>query len=363
MTILIDLTSLSYHLTGIERYALCIAEKMIEIDQDSQYILLFRDEIYEGLRAKIDGNRVKAEVIHGNNKILFNLFQLPIHLYKIEADVYLFLAITSPLLFLKKGIVTTMHDMAVWDFPSAFSVIKRVYFKFHARISLKSAEKIITVSNFSKERIHSILHIDYCKIFVIPSAISDSLCIHTNNYTDVFSKYNLPKKYILSLSTLEPRKNLKLLVRAFSDVVYDVDYDLVLVGRIGWGVEELLSLVKDQNRIHAIGYVDDSDVAALYKNALCFVFPTAYEGFGLPPIEALHMGTPVISSNAASMPEVLRKQATFFESDSQDELKQLLLTIEETRPFMKKELDSYQKENYKFDTSALKIIKLLNNVY
>ena len=360
MIILIDLTPVSYHMTGIERYAVCIARKMIEIDKDNQYILLFRDEIYGSFNDLVDNRRVKSIILHGNNKAVFNIIQLPCELRKINADIYLFLAITSPILFSRKnGIVTTMHDMAVWDYPRAFSLMKRIYFKFHARVSLKGATKIITVSEFSKNRISKILKIDNDKIFVVPSAISET--IKTSTDINVQHKYNLPQKYILSLSTIEPRKNLKLLVESFAEISPKVNYDLVLVGRKGWGVDELLSQLSNQERIHVTGYVDDEDIASLYKNAMCFVFPTAYEGFGLPPVEALAMGTPVISSDAASMPEVLRHQAVYFKSGNKEELQDRLLNLEDNIPLMPHELDEYQKEKYDFSSSAREIIRIVND--
>lgn len=359
MVVLIDLTPVSYHLTGIERYAVCITEKLIEIDQYNKYILLFRDEVFSKLKDKIDGNRITATIIKGDNKAIFNLIQLPAELHKLKADIYLFLAITSPILFSAKGIITTIHDMAVWDYPKAFSTIKKIYFRMHARISLRKAKKIITVSEFSKGRIHSILNIDEDSIHVVPSAIADSL--NSEISVDIYEKYHLPPKYILTLSTMEPRKNLKLLVEAFSEVTDLVDYDLVLVGRKGWGVDDLLSKTRDQTRIHATGYVKDEDVSALYKNALCFVFPTAYEGFGLPPVESLAMGTPVISSDAASMHEVLRNQAIYFQNEDKESLKKCLVDLYKLLPTMPRELDEYQKTNYSFNESAKKILSIIGD--
>ena len=176
---------------------------------------------------------------------------------------------------------------------------------------------------------------------------------------NINEKYNLPDKYIMSLSTLEPRKNLVLLLNSFAGVMDKVDYDLVLVGRTGWKMDEVVKKYNSMSRIHLTGFVKDSDVALIYKNTLCFVFPTLYEGFGLPPIEALALGTPVISSDAASMKEILMEQAVYFKSGNENELKSLLLNLEKNMSTMPRALNEYQKKNYNFKISAKKILKIL----
>lgn len=363
MVIAIDLTSLSYHITGIERYALCISESMLLQDDSSEYILIFRDEIYSTLVPYIDGKRVKAKVLHCNNKLIFNQLILPIKLYGLKADIYLFLAFTSPILFWKKGIITTIHDMGAWDYSQALSLLQKIYCRVGCTASAFLAETILTVSEFSKGRICSILKINNSKVHVVPSAIAASFSYDCKiPIQRLQEEYGLPEKYIMTLSTLEPRKNMKLLLDAFVQVEDKVDFDVVLVGRQGWKIDELINEINQQNRIHLTGFVEDEEVVGIYKNAMCFVFPTAYEGFGLPPVEALALGTPVLSSDAASMTEVLRGQASYFESGNQEALEKKLLTMKNDIKSMPKCLDEYQLENYRFDVSARKILNIINNL-
>lgn len=360
MTVVIDLTSLSYHVTGIERFALCVSEKLLKIDKRNKYILLFRNEVYPSFLTYVNNDNVKVKILHGENKLIFNQIILPCALYSTKADVYLFMAFTSPILFFRRKIITTIHDVGAWDFPESLNFLQKVYCRVGCYISAKVAAKIITVSEFSKKRIHKILHVDKHKIFVINSAVSDIfLCESSGDKHLVFEKYNLPDKYIMTLSTLEPRKNMKLLLEAFSEIQDEVNYDLVLVGRKGWMMDEIIQKYNSKERIHMTGFVEDSHVATIYKNAMCFVFPTLYEGFGLPPVEALSIGTPVISSDAASMPEILRNQAVFFENNNLNELKALLLNLENEVSKMPCELDEYQKKNYRFDVAAKKIIEII----
>lgn len=360
MVIAIDLTSLSYHLTGIERYAACVSDKMLERDECNFYVLIFRNEIYPLFKNKIDGKRVIAKIIRGDNKFIFYQLILPYHLYKLKADCYLFLAFNSPILFRKKGIYNAIHDMGAWDASESMKKSQKIYWRVTMRIAVKLSKGIITVSEFSKRRIIELLKCPKEKIHVIYSAVYEGItkdyCV---DFKTIREKYHLPDKYIMMLSTLEPRKNMSILLEVFSKIADDVDYDLVLVGRKGWMMDQVLGRYNKQKRIHITGYVKDEHVSHIYKNALCFVFPSLYEGFGLPPVEALALGTPVIASDAASIPEILQKQAVYFKSNSMSELKNILLGLEEELNVMPHELNEYQKIEYDFGRSAEKVLKLI----
>ena len=360
MTICIDLTSLSYHLSGIERYAMCMTEKMIDLDQRNKYVLIFRNEVTQVFKNRIDGNRIKAVVLRGNNKLLF--FQVTLYrtLKRIKASKYIFFAFPSPLFFKKKGIINTIHDMGAWDSAESMTLLSRYYFRISYRRAAKVSEKIITVSKFSKGRIHEILRIPNTKIEVIYSAIYGNMLNGKEvPFETIKKKYGLPEKYIMTLSTLEPRKNMKTLIEAFNNVAEKVGYDLVLVGRKGWKTDDILEENRVKKRIHFTGFVEDEHISSVYKNALCFVFPSLYEGFGLPPVEALAFGTPVVSSDAASIPEVLMDQALYFHSDSRDELEKILIKLESIVDEMPKGLNDYQREHYSFSKSAAKLLELL----
>ena len=356
----IDLTSLSYHITGIERFALCITEEMLRADKNNEYVLFFRNEIYPTFRPYIDNKRVQARVLHGNKKLLFFQITMPIELYKIKADNYLFFAFPSPILFFNKNVYNTIHDMGRWDCPETKGV-HLFYFKTTESIALKKAKHIFTVSIFSKERISKLMNISLDKITVVYNGIADTLSKESDiDFEILKEKYKLPQKYIMFLSTLQPRKNLKLLLEAYSEVMNSVDYDLVLIGRVGWNVDDLINKYNLNGRITFTGFVDDADVAGIYKNAMCFVFPTLYEGFGIPPVEALGMGCPVISSDSSCMKEVLRNQAVYFENNNKEELKKLLIKLSDEVLSMPRQLDDFQKTNYSYKVSAKKILSILD---
>ena len=355
---LIDLTSLSYHITGIERYAMCMAEEILKADKSNDYILLFRDEIHPKFLPYIDKNRIIARVIHGKNKLLFFQVIMPIELYRIKADNYLFFAFPSPILFNNSRIYNTIHDMGRWDCPETKG-LHLFYFKTTETIALRKARHIFTVSEFSKERINKIMNVSVNDITVTYNGIANSIVNTNSNIDDVRKKYKLPEKYIMFLSTLQPRKNLKLLLEAFSEIMNMVDYDLVLIGRNGWNVDELIEKYNLEGRIIFTGFVKDEDVSIIYKNAECFIFPTLYEGFGIPPVEALALGTAVISSDSSCMKEVLRNQAVYFKNNDKEELKQLMLNLSEVVGNMPRELDQFQVANYSYSVSAQKVLSVI----
>lgn len=360
MRILIDLTALSYHLTGIERYALCVTQEMLRQDNNNRYILLFRNEVYPELADIIKKRKnIEIVILKGEHKLLFFQVTIPLALYKHKADRYLFFAFPNPILFFSKRIYNTIHDMGRWDFPGK-SKLALFYFKTSEKIALKRANRVFTVSEFSKSRIHDLIGIPKKNIIVTYNGISRNFSSSNVQFEEIRDKYNLPDNYIMFLSTLQPRKNLKLLVEAFAEIKEKVTYDLVLIGRKGWEVDELIAKYSVGNRIIFTGFVADEDVAAVYRNAICFVFPTLYEGFGIPPVEALAMGTPVISSDSSCMKEILREQAVFFKNNDKEALKELLLKLPQMAETMPKELDNFMIKNYDYANSAKIVLDTIN---
>jgi len=179
----------------------------------------------------------------------------------------------------------------------------------------------------------------------------------------VRKKYDLPTRYILTLSTMEPRKNMGLLVEVFLKTPELQKINLVLAGRKGWMIDDLIDRIDSQknNNIFVTGFVDDDDLPYLYNMADVFVFPSLYEGFGLPPLEAMACGCPVISSNAASMPEILGDAAMFFNNDAES-LKEKLFEWEnksqDEKELIKKEAKK-RADKYTWKESALMLEKVI----
>lgn len=326
MKILIDLTSLADNFSGIERFAACISKELI---QNSKYnfVLLFKNTIHPMFERYKNLSNIEFITIRGSNKLIFNQIKLLRIVKHIDADWYLFLAFPPPIFLRKKNVISAIHDIGCWDCPDTMKFLSKWYFRVSYKVAVKQSRYIVTVSEFSKKRISEKLHVSDKNLILLYNGIAD---VFLNFIYDVESarlvrdKYHLPNQYILSLSTIEPRKNLNLLIKAYSILVkeHKICIPLVLAGRKGWKVDNLLkgldSDVKKQ--IFFTGFIDDSDLPYIYKEAEFFVFPSKYEGFGIPPIEAMACGTVVLSSDATSLPEILGNSAVYFQSGNIDDL-------------------------------------------
>ena len=378
MKIAIDLTSLADNFSGIERYAMNIARELIEMDSREKhtYILLFKRKIHSGFKQYQGKKNVVFKVWKGQNKLLFAQVLLPLHLYSIRADAFLFLAFQSPILFRHKRIYNTVHDLTCWDCPETMKKHMEWYFKLSIRNALRVSRKIITISEFTGKKIRKKFH--YCKekIILAYCGISDVFMDYargqkiplskeeTEKRLEIRHKYHLPEQYLLCLATLEPRKNLPFLVEAYVELQEEESFDipLVLAGRKGWKMDEFLNRIEEtyRRKIIVTGFIEDKDLPYVYHMADCFIFPSIYEGFGMPPLEALAVGTMVISSDAASLPEVLGKAASYFRLGDKQELKEKMrLGIRQKTPDVAVEEIQKQIGKFQWAASARKIAKEL----
>ena len=360
MRICVDLTSLADNFSGIERFALSISKELIK-NTEHHWILLFKNSVHKEFSGEAEN--VEKIVINGGNKLIFNQLIVPIKLLGIKADRYFFPAFPAPFFFFNKNAFNTIHDLSCWDCPGSNKKYMIWYFKIMYWKASLCNKKIITVSEFSKGRICKILRVKPENVFVVYNGISDQF--NNSELTDeekkrVEEKYSLPKEYVLCLSTLEPRKNLRLLLDAYSSLFHEGIIDeIVLAGRKGWKMEDFLKGYPEEflQHVHFTGFVDDEDLPAIYKLAKVFVFPSLYEGFGIPPLEALACGTPVISSDAASMPEVLGNNAVYFINDNKNSLVDTLRNNDVIKCL--RNVTILFMDRYSWSSSALKLVKYL----
>jgi len=226
-------------------------------------------------------------------------------------------------------LVVTIHDLSFIHFPYFFTIKMRFW---HWLINVKKlarrADVIIADSQHTKRDIVELLKIDPAKIEVVYPGVAEH---YFNQVSDdiklaVRKKYNLPDKFILYLGAIEPRKNLESLVEAYLQLA-NPDYDLVIGGGVGWKSQRILGLAAKSERIKLIGYVAEEDKAALYQLATAFVYPSYYEGFGLPLVEAMASGCPVIAGHTSSQGEVVGDAGLLVDPHNINSIKQAMIAI------------------------------------
>ncbi len=311
MRIGIDASSTIPPRTGIGNYTYNLLQALGRIDKENEYILYFNYFRPSKIIPKFEQpnfekviNRIPCRV----QRVLHNNLKLPIELFVGKIDVF-----HSPNYFLPptrgaKGIIT-IHDITFKRFPETQTRSDTRYANKWVPEALKMANGIITDSQSAKRDIIELLGVPENKIDVIYGAV-DQRFLPINDIQilqEVKMKYNLPEKFLLYVGTLEPRKNISGLLQAFAILRQNISYKLVIAGGKGWLYDEIFEIVRKLNLTEDVifaGYVPDEDLPAFYNLADLFVFPSLYEGFGLPPLEAMACGVPVVCSNTSSLPEV-----------------------------------------------------------
>jgi glycosyltransferase involved in cell wall biosynthesis len=249
--------------------------------------------------------------------------------------------------------VLTVYDLVQHYYPEyvAEKTLQRLQ-KYLPR-SLEKAEHILTISEATKKSFIEVMGVPEEKITVTLLAAEQIFHdpISPETKRAVAEKYALPKDYVLAVGTLEPRKNLRTLLEAYALLKPDQRQPLVVVGGQGWSFDETKALIgelKLADEVIFTGYVPDEDLPALYAGATVFVFPTHYEGFGIPVAEAMAVGVPVICSNTSSVPEVAGPAGRMFDPNSSAELADTLKEVLGSRTLQDEMATASQAQGRKF---------------
>jgi glycosyltransferase involved in cell wall biosynthesis len=227
--------------------------------------------------------------------------------------------------------VLTVHDLIFKRFPQYHKPLNRWYLNLTMPLFTKQADLIIAVSEATKRDLVSFYHLDPEKIRVVYEAADPRFAPQPEDVVArVLRKYGLPERYILFVGTIEPRKNLTRFLDVYSALYKEGLTDaFVVVGKRGWLEGDFFRRLEDDSLPPVIlpGFVSDEDLPAVYAGAQALVFPSLYEGFGLPMLEAMACGTPVAASRAGSLPEIGGDAAVYFAPDSVDEMVSVLVRL------------------------------------
>jgi glycosyltransferase involved in cell wall biosynthesis len=276
---------------------------------------------------------------------------------------------SAPLGF-NKPVVVTIHDIISLLFPETIPFASRMFYSKWMPFSYRKASQIITISESTKKDVVRVLGIPEEKITVIPLGFDKKIQkrVGQQMIAKVKEKYKLPENYLLHIGTLEPRKNLDFLIDVFSGVMqHNENLGLVITGKKGWYYEGLFEKVKDlslQKRVIFTGYIDEQDKAAIYQGARIFTFPSIYEGFGLPPLEAMAAGVPVISSDTSSMPEVIGDAGVLISPYDKEAWEKAIIEVDANEKLRNEMIakNAMQVEKFSWDKTAEKTIEIYSKV-
>jgi len=322
----LDARAATNHFPGIGRYVVNLARAMIPLLSEDERLILLHDPAQPSGwdLTTLAGQKVQVVDVPLSPFTLRQQWAIPRTLRRLEADLY-----HSPFYLMpyRPGLPTllTMYDLIPLLFPQQVSPAARLLFRWMTALALRAASHVIAISQATRRDLQAFYHLPPRKVTTIPLAADPSF--HPQPPAEierVRRKYGLPERYLLYLGINKPHKNLVRLIDALSRLTFDVSrFTLIIAG--AWDPRypepqqraEALGL---DNAIRFLGPVPEADLPALYSGATLFVFPSLYEGFGLPVLEAMACGTPVICSNTSSLPEVAGEAAVMVNPLDVDEL-------------------------------------------
>ena len=338
MHVVLDARYLARHESGVGHYTRRLIAGLAGIDRVNRYTcVVARDG--PGLPVSQPNVSSWSTRVSFENHLtgdLWLLGYLPWRLARQGTDVYHGPAVFLPLIKRGYRTVVTIHDLVSFLFPETVPRKYSLYMRLMTRLAVQTADRVIAVSRATQEDLRRILRVPTDRIVVIHEAVGPEFRVRPSPAAldAVVARYGLRRPYCLFVGNLEPRKNLARLIEAFALLKArrgpPADLQLALVGTRAWLYQGIFRAVEAHGLARDVaftGYVPDADLPALYAAATCFVFPSVYEGFGLPVLEAMAAGTPVVASRAGAIPEVAGDAALLVDAARPGELAEALAAV------------------------------------
>lgn len=347
MNIVINAVLMHEKPRGVGRYINNLLPSLAQMDKKNQYYIYYGKWMkdYEFLSIQQE-NIHFIELDISNSQILRNLYLavvLPIRCIKYHPDVF-FLIDTQAIIVKPCKVVSTIHDLAEYVVPQKYSkkqgFIRRCIVRHQVRVS----EEIMTVSNYSKKDICTRFKIPADRVHVVYNSVEQSKEV----------KKESPNNYFLFVSETEKAKNLMGLIKAYVTLDKSIreNFSIYVVGKHGNDHENILNVVRQEqieDKVVFFGYVTDKELDDLYAKAYAFVFPSYFEGFGLPVLEAMAKGTPVLCSNSSSIPEVGGDAVLTFDPYNENEIADRILQLVNDKELRNQMIDKGLERAKKFD--------------
>ena len=319
--IALDIHSIGMRKTGNETYVRNLVEQFSRMNAPWTYLYYHTVE-----RDALDTRGWKGELrrLRPHTPLVRIPFSFPWALWRDRASLAHFQYVAPPLC--PCPTVVTVHDISYEFFPEYFPVVERKRMQTMIPLSARRAAHVITISEFSRQSIIERYSIPEDRITVTPLGVSPAFRrLHEADALAVTNRFELHRPFVLGVGNLQPRKNLERLIRAFARVCESTGcpHELVLVGPLAWRghkVQQEAERLGITSRVRQTGYVSEEELIGLYNRAEVFAYPSTFEGFGLPVIEAMACGAPVLTSSTSSIPEVAGDAAVMIDPYDEDEM-------------------------------------------
>jgi glycosyltransferase involved in cell wall biosynthesis len=323
MRIGVDVRLMHHQPAGISNYTRHLLQALSQLDLEDEFITFQHRKHGERL---IDRPNFRRATLYAPVHSRLEQYMLPVELLRFRLNVLHFTDFIPPM-YSHIPTVITVHDLAFLHYPH-FVTAKSAAFYGQIDRAVRAAHHVIVPSESTKKDLIAMLGVQAGKISVIYEAAAKTF--HplpiAETRDEVIRRFGLPESYMLFVGTIEPRKNIPGLLHSFSNLRKQyghLETGLVIAGSEGWLFEETLETARKlelQSAVHFVGRVQDDDLHKLYVGARLHVHPAHYEGFGLPPLEAMASGTPTIVSNVSSLPEVVNDAALLVDPNNLDEI-------------------------------------------
>lgn len=323
----------SFRRAGVSHYIEQLLQHLAQIDQTNRYDIYTTRGLTAtalGLPANFAVRPSRWPTINPRVRIPWEQFLAPLLLRRSGAHLFHGTLNVAPW-GSPVPTVITIHDLAFIRFPYTFRAHNRTYLDVATRTSARRAAAILAVSEHTKREVVGLLGVPPERVIVTPDAARAHFQPPDPATLEAFrQQHNVPEQFVLYVGTLEPRKNLPTLLEAYSQVARHSRAPLIIGGGKGWlygPVFQRLEALGLRDRVQFIGYIAEEDLPLWYAAATIFVFPSIYEGFGMPPLEAMSCGTPVVTSNSSSLPEVVGNAGLMVPPTDADALAEAIMRL------------------------------------
>ncbi len=371
MRIGIDARMYSSEFTGIGRYVYELVNQLLKVDKKNEYVIFMNHPEYENF--EVPNKRVRKVLVNARHYSFAEQVRFLWKIWRAKLDLMHFTHFNAPILYRGPALVT-IHDLTLSFYPGKKmnSWFFRTAYNLVIRNVVKHAKRIIAVSKNTKKDLMEIVKVDSSRIEVIYEGVGENFGPREDRdaLMDLIKKYNINKEFMLYTGVWRSHKNLVNMIKAFGLLCEDEGFDpqLVITGEENPYYPEVKRTVQELGLEHKVifaGLVPEDELTALYQAAKMYVFPSLYEGFGLPPLEAMRCGTPVIASRVSCIPEICGEEnAIFFDpydpEDMANAMRKLWLDEELWADLRERGLEHSRK--FSWEKMAVKTLEVYDEV-